>query len=310
MIMHESVKRILKKIADLEVRCIGLETANKELQSEIAVLKADRDVNGGHYDVNGTQCATNGTYHSVNGNLTGYESSSNGSERDFTVSSGSTAMSHPLIRNADVVIAAQQSSVDLHELRSKIGMISEVLGDHEKRIAQQSTRTYELDQSFQRKDKTSTWLQGRIGKLEKDFKGLDSKVDEIEVDSNRGRSLSKTGGSADVGAYLMDEVQQMQMRLADLTTSCQKGYEELEGKCTALATVVEGGSSETVGRVEQWQTLANNSNKDDRKASKKDVVSYPAILNLHHYLLTLLIGGPETMAVRRAQNEQEQASYR
>lgn len=297
MIMHESIKGMLKKIADMEVRCSGLETANKELQSEIALLKAERHVHGGHHSVNSTQHATNRTTNSVAGNLTGYESSSNGSERDFTVSSESTLTSCFVIRHANTIVAAHESSVDLLELRKNIAMISEVLGDHEKRIAQQSTRTYEIDQTIQRKDKTSTWLQGKIGKLANDIKELDNKVDDIELDNSRGRSLSKTGGSVDVGAYLMDEVQQMQMRLADLTTSCQKGYEELDGKCTALATVVEGGSSETVGRVEQWQTLANNSNKDNHKASKKDMVSYPATFILHHYFLTLSIGGPKAMAV-------------
>lgn len=107
--------------------------------------------------------------------------------------------------------------------------------------------------------------------MKKDLQSLQEKFDEADLDNTRGRSRSKAGTSApEIGSYLLDQVQQVQMRLSELDVRCEKGHAELDGKCTALTTVVESGAVESASGGQAWPWPGCN----EHGASDRDVVSH------------------------------------
>lgn len=159
--------------------------------------------------------------------------------------------------------------MDIGELKANIEMISQILAGHDKDIRKQADQQQDLEKRFERKNQDQTSLRGLFGKLKKDFHSLEEKFEDMDID--RGRSLSKAGSSgSEAGSYPVREVQELQMNLTELSLKFERAYTELEGKCTALGTVVESAGVEPANREQQWPGAASNLHG----ASDQDVVSH------------------------------------
>lgn len=148
--------------------------------------------------------------------------------------------------------------------------IEKILKVYKGKIETQGAQQQDLEKRLDRKCQDQTVLKGRIGTLERELKSLRAEYDGSGCNKKSDFFSSKLGGSAsEVGSYLEDEVQRVQLRLSNLEHQCGQTHSELGGRCDALAAVIEGGGYEAVGSTVQLNAVENKV----PKASKQDVVS-------------------------------------
>lgn len=174
---------------------------------------------------------------------------------------------------ANAVSVTHVSSIEMRELKTKMEIVSKILADYDQRFGRQITQQQDVEKRFDRSEKEQTWLRGLFGKLKKDVKSLEEKLDEADVDNSHGRASGNAGHStSNPVQYFTDQLDRVQVRLTELTIKCEEQHTELDGKCAALATVVEGGTMEQASRHDQFDD-ANLKTIRQQMAARKDTVS-------------------------------------
>ena len=149
-------------------------------------------------------------------------------------------------------------------------MIEKILATYKGWIEAQDAKQQDLEKRFERKNYDQVALKGRMGTLEKNLKELKGEY-ESSAASQHGGSFSAGGSNSasEVGAFLADELQQLQLRIINLEVKGEDAIKELDDKCSALSAVVESGGHDAVAPV-GWATVPE---LKPPKASTQDIVS-------------------------------------
>ena len=203
LIVHETLKQVLREVQELRARCGSLEAANVELKSNMQLLIHSFSAN-----VPGTP--------EVNGNLTGYASSDASSSGKF----GTPAMVFVVRKfnafNAEPQMSSQKDFESLNRhVDQHVTTVKEILERFRDYLTTEMDARKTLERQVDEIRRNLTGVKGRTGTLEAKCKAISADIDELELAQNdkvQDSHFIESNKWGDAGSvvYFQDKVEKLE----------------------------------------------------------------------------------------------------